>query len=283
MLQPRDGFVSINGLRFHYLEWGEERRQPLLLLHGGSAHAHWWDFFVPPFTRGYRVLALDLRGHGDSQWAEPPLYDLTAHAEDVRGFIEALNLTNLVLVGHSFGGLVAMACAPTVQQHLASLIVIDVGARISQRGSRHVAVLRFLPQPVYRSPSEAIRRFRLLPVTNGVRREVLDHMARHGIRRRDDGKWTLKFDRRTLEGIGPCDLMPVLRTLRLPLLIVRGSESTYFSARAFAELVTAVPHARAVEIPGAHHHVMLDEPEALADAVASFLVDRGGAESWPGI
>ena len=139
MLQPRDGFVSVNGLRLHYLQWGDERQQPLLLLHGGSAHAHWWDFFVTPFTAAYRVLALDLRGHGDSQWAEPPAYEIAAYAADVSGFIDTLALTNVVLAGHSLGGLVAVACAPLVQQRLAALVIMDVSARISQRTARYIA------------------------------------------------------------------------------------------------------------------------------------------------
>ena len=282
MLQPRDGFVSVNGLRLHYLQWGDEHRQPLLLLHGGSAHAHWWDFFVTPFTAAYRVLALDLRGHGDSQWAEPPAYEIAAYAADVRGFIDTLELTNVVLAGHSLGGLVAVACAPDVQQRLAALVIMDVAARISQRAARYIATLRLLPQPVYHSPDEAVRRFRLLPPANGVRREVLAHLVRCGIRRRDDGMWTLKFDRRTLEHIEPCDLTPILRTLRLPMLIARGRESAAFSARAFAQLATALPHARTVEISGAHHHIMLDAPEALAEALGSFLANGGRGESRSG-
>lgn len=272
MIAARDRDVSVNGLRLHYLEWGIAGRQPMLLLHGGSAHAHWWDFLAPRFIDHYHVLALDLRGHGDSQWANPPEYGLSAHADDVRRFIETLGLTDLVLAGHSFGGLVAITCAPRVIEHLASLITIDIGGRISKRGVRYMSALRLLPHPVYASADEAIRRFRLLPTANGARPEVLAHMARHAIRQRGDGTWTLKFDRRTLGNTTPCDLVPVMQTLRVPMLVVRGSESTYFTAHGLGELAAVVPHARTVEIAGAHHHVMLDAPEALADAVRSFLV-----------
>src|SRR3972149_2225422 len=87
-IEPRDGFVQVNGLRLHYLESGEPARPPVLLLHGGSAHAHWGELFAACLVDRYRVLALDLRGHGNSDWAEAGGFGLDRYTADVRSFAE---------------------------------------------------------------------------------------------------------------------------------------------------------------------------------------------------
>ncbi len=270
MTTPRDGFVTVNGLRLHYLEWGDAGSPPMLLLHGGSAHAHWWDFFAVHMSDRYRLLALDLRGHGESEWATSD-YSLEIHASDVRAFAEAFALRQLILIGHSFGGFVAMEVARDAREDLAALIVIDSRARISQRNTRYMEALRKLPHPVYASPEEAIRRFRLLPTPTSARREVIAHVARHGIRQIDGGSWTLRFDRRAIANTSPRDMSSALATIRCPVLVVRGANSHFLPAVELAEFAAAAPHAQAAEIADAHHHVMLDQPAALANAVSTFL------------
>src|SRR6185369_15349988 len=83
----RDQFVELGTTRLHYVEWGSAEKPPMLLLHGGSAHAHWWDFVAGDLTATHRVLALDLRGHGDSGWPADAVYDLDAHVGDVLGLL----------------------------------------------------------------------------------------------------------------------------------------------------------------------------------------------------
>src|SRR6185369_619952 len=90
--QPREGFVDGDGVRLHYVEWGDRERPPILFLHGGSAHARWWDFVVEQLGARFRCLALDLRGHGDSPWPASLDYRLEAHAADVAAVIAALEL-----------------------------------------------------------------------------------------------------------------------------------------------------------------------------------------------
>ncbi len=277
MIRPRDRFIRINGLRLHYLEYGETARPPVLLLHGGSAHAHWWDWFAARLVDRYRVLALDLRGHGDSDWAEAGEYGLEYHAADVRRLAEALELRQLTVAGHSFGGLVAVAAASALRERLAALIVVDTRIKVTEQAARFMGALRRLPHPVYASLEEAIRRFRLLPAANGASAEVLSHMARHAVRQEADGRWTLKFDRRAMVNTRPCDLTAALSAVWCPALFVRGSESQLVSAAALAELAAVTPHGETAEIAGAHHHVMIDQPLALAETVRRFL-RRGGIE-----
>jgi pimeloyl-ACP methyl ester carboxylesterase len=270
-LVPRSGFVDAGGVRLHYLDWGDAGQPPLLFLHGGSAHAHWWDFVVPQLADRYRCIALDLRGHGDS--GRPPLLDyrLEAHAADVAATIDALDLREVGLVAHSFGAFVAMAYVPHAGNRLSALVIVDSRARLSKRSAHFLEALRKLPQPRYASIDEAVRRFRLLPGANCAHPDVLAHVIRHGLIQKPDGTWTLKFDRRAMAGTPPQDFSPALALVRCPLLAIRGERSEIVTTAGLAEFRAANPRAVTAEIAGAHHHIMLDQPEALAGVIADSL------------
>src|SRR6266508_5249710 len=100
--------VEVNGLRLNFLEWGMSGRPVLCFLHGGSAHAHWFDLVAPAFVDRFHVIALDQRGHGESDWAEPPAYATENFAADLLGVIDALGGRRIALIGHSMGGHNAM-------------------------------------------------------------------------------------------------------------------------------------------------------------------------------
>ncbi len=271
---PRRQFVSVRGLRLHYLEWGDRSAPTVMVLHGGSAHAHWWDVFAAAMTDGYRVLALDLRGHGDSEYPDPPAYRIGDYADDLRAFLDATTADRIHLMGHSLGGVVAAAYAEVAPQRLNSLTIVDSQARISPAGARYMARLRAFPQPIYSDRDQAIRRFRLLPAPTTAAPQVLADVAAHAIRRLPDGRWTLKFDRASLSHMEPQDLTGALRRLACPVLFIRGSHSTLLPRDAFSGLLAAVPHAQGIEIADAHHHVMLDKPVEFERAVRAFLAQR---------
>jgi len=267
----RDGYIEANGFRLHYLEWGDAAQPPVLLLHGGSAHAHWWDFVVPHLVTRHRCVALDLRGHGDSSWSSAANYGLPAHAADVEALIDALGLRQVALVGHSFGGFVAMTFARAAGARLAALVIVDSRARITPRSARYLDALRKLPHPRYASVEEALQRFRLLPAAHEALPHVIAHVVRHGLIAAADGTWTLKFDRRAISGTPAQDLSPAVAAVACPLLAIRGQHSPVVTAAGLEEFRTANPRAVTVEIASAHHHVMLDQPEALARAISNFL------------
>ncbi|MFQ5987880.1 MAG: alpha/beta fold hydrolase, partial [Dehalococcoidia bacterium] len=83
MVKPQDKYLLVNGLRLHYLDWGSEGGQAMLLLHGFTTLAHAWDFFAPTFQDRYHVLALDQRGHGESQWSKNATYTTEEHLVDI--------------------------------------------------------------------------------------------------------------------------------------------------------------------------------------------------------
>jgi pimeloyl-ACP methyl ester carboxylesterase len=108
-----DHFLEANGVKLHYLDYGTAGRRPMLCLHGGAAHAHWFDYVAPGFTPGHHVRSLDLRGHGDSAWAGQDTYAWQTYAADVNAFVEKLDLRDFVLIGHSMGGMVSLVHAAT--------------------------------------------------------------------------------------------------------------------------------------------------------------------------
>ena len=263
-------FVRVNGLQLHYREWGSSAAA-VVFLHGGCAHAGWWEHTGHALADRYHSIAIDLRGHGDSQHPHPPAYHIDDYAADVTAFVDALGWSHFHLVGHSLGGMIATAVAAQVPQRLKSLVLVDTQVRISSASARYMMRLRHFPQPMYRDRAQALARFRLLPVQTNAAPELLRRIAAGGIRQQPDGRWTLKFDRESLAHAQPQDLSPVLRTLSCPLLIIRGAQSTVVPADRFAALLASLPAARGIEIPDAHHHVMLDNPPEFERVLRTFL------------
>jgi len=99
------------GLTLNCLDYGGEGNPPMLFLHGGSAHGHWWDFTAPAFTDSFHALALDQRGHGDSEWIQPPAYSPLAYAHDLARFIAECAPPRPFVAGHSMGGISALTFA----------------------------------------------------------------------------------------------------------------------------------------------------------------------------
>lgn len=270
MTQPRRGFARRDALRLSYLEWGERSGAPsILLLHGGSANAHWWDFVAPRIV-GEHLVAADLRGHGESDAAPGRDYSLDTHAGDIAALVEHLNLQRVLLVGHSFGAFVALAAVPALSARLVGLALVDSRGQVSERSARYLNTLAKFPHPIYRDHDDALRRFRLLPPATTATPEVLSHIARHSLVPRDDGTWTLGFDRAALSGVAVRDLQVEKQSVRCPALVIRGAHSTALSRSGLSALASELPNARCAEIENAHHHVMLDQPEALAACLAEF-------------
>jgi pimeloyl-ACP methyl ester carboxylesterase len=216
-------------------------------------------------------VAVDLRGHGDSQHSHPPAYQVGDYAHDLAALIASLGADRVHLVGHSLGAMVATAFAGQHPQHVRSLVIVDSQLRITPAGARYLVRLRNFPQPMYRDRQQAIERFRLLPTQTAADAQTLHHAAAHAIRELPDGRWTYKFDREALAHTQPQDLTPILQRLTCPILIVRGAHSTLVPPAALTALHAAAPRAEVAEIAAAHHHVMLDNPTDFARTVRTFL------------
>ena len=124
---PADRFVTVNGLRLHYLDWGNASKPPLVMVHGIGRVAHTFDHIAPAFTANYHVLALDMRGHGDSAWDPSANYLVEDHVKDFEGFVSQLGLRAVTLWGNSTGGRVVQVYAGLHSDNVQALIVEDVG------------------------------------------------------------------------------------------------------------------------------------------------------------
>jgi pimeloyl-ACP methyl ester carboxylesterase len=132
MILPEDKWLTVNGIRLHYLDWGNPRAQIMVLLHGFCSHAHYWDFFARSLRTDYHILALDMRGHGDSGWAST--YTLPDAAADLAQFSAALKLKDMVLIGISLGGLISLLYAAEHADDVSKMVIVDRAYR--QRSER---------------------------------------------------------------------------------------------------------------------------------------------------
>lgn len=254
-----------SGARLNVLHWGKEEDPPLVLLHGGGANAHWWDHLAAELARSHHVLALDFRGHGDSDYPEE--LEVGAFNADLEGLCEHLGTPSIRLVGHSMGAQVALDHASR-HRETQKLVLLDL-ARGASRRSRRVARLALSLRRTYPSRAEAIERYRVIPPSDHIRPELLGQIAEKSLREEEDGRWGFKFDPRWF-GVASRPA-PSLSRVRAPVLLMRGDESDLLSPTGADELLDELADAELVTIPGAGHHIHLDQPERTLSALLEFL------------
>ena len=273
---PAHHHAVLGGLRFHYLDWGTAGRTPVLFLHGGNQTARTWDLCCLALRRELHCIALDQRGHGDSEWAYDFAYAPEFHARDVAGLLDHLAMPRAVVVGMSMGCLNGLAFALAHPARVAAFVAVDAGPWVQMDGGRRIvdfvrdadasvdlaewvaAALRFNPR---RDP------------------ELLRRSLLHNLRALPDGKLTWKADRRRPVDLAQMEarlgeLRARLGELRCPTLVVRGAESDVFADADAERFAAALPDARWVRIAGAGHTVQGDQPAALVREIRGFLRER---------
>jgi esterase len=262
--------VYAGGLTLRGLEWGKPGQPALCFLHGGSAHAHWFDAVAPAFAGRYHVLSLDQRGHGESDWPVPAAYATEDFTADLLSMMDALGWRRMALVGHSMGGHNAMAFAAWYPERLRALSVVD--SRPSIPSERLATMHRRGHRGPRRHESldTALRSFRLLPPETTADPALLEHLGREGIVERD-GRFLYRFDPACNGTRRPADGWALLERIAAPTLLVRGEHSPILPREMAAEMAKRIPKVRVEEIPGAYHHLVLDAPEAFTAVLDRFL------------
>lgn len=270
-----DEHVELGGRRVHYLAWGAPGRRGLVFVHGGGANAHWWTHVAAHFADEFRVVALDLSGHGDSDHRDA--YRFEDWTDEVIAVADAAGIVGRpVVVGHSMGGFVTIATAALHPNRLTGVIICDspVTEPDPEIGEYHVRDA-FGRERIYGSEDEAIARFRTVPPQDHYLPYVMDHVARRSLRRVDEG-WKWKFDRTIFAqftgGVRAVALPHLAEvTCRFALLRSEHGLVTKDIGDAMYERLGRV--APVVELPEAGHHAMLDQPLILLTAVRTLLAD----------
>jgi pimeloyl-ACP methyl ester carboxylesterase len=265
------GVVHVDGCPIAYRRWGDPGRPGVVLVHGGGAHSRWWDHIAPFFSEECCVAALDLSGHGDS--GRRPGYWFETWAAEIVAVADALGGAEPpVVVAHSMGGRAALRAAAGAGGRLKGIIVVDSAVtEVSpeeQEGSHRSA---FGPLRLYPSIDDALARFHTVPDQPVVLPWLIDHVARTSLRPIEGG-WTWKFDPAFINRLDhvPPDMLSAV-SCRVALLRAQfGLLTSDIGTNMYNQLGRNAP---VIEIPLAHHHVMLDQPLSLVTAVRTLLAD----------
>ena len=274
---PVDKFIELNGLRFHYLDWGGNDKPWMVCLHGGSQNAHMWDFTALAFSDRFHIVALDQRGHGDSDWAPDGNYSATAHQGDITSFISALQIDSFIMVGLSMGGHNSFRFTSNNPSLVRSLVVVDIGPESRRQGGERIR--DFVTQDdVLDSFDDFVERTKLYD-PNRPEWQIRGSL-RHALRQLPDGRWTWKYDKVLRDPIrrsaASADRNPELLwelwcKIQCPTLLVRGGESDILDREIAEEMERRLPSCQLVEIEKAGHRVPGDNPIAFEAALGRFL------------
>jgi esterase len=276
---PAEHDVLAGRIRLHYLDWASPAGgTDVLLLHGGGLTAHTWDLTCLALRPDYRCIALDQRGHGESEWSPNLDYSLAAHLGDIEQFVAALGLRDFVLVGMSLGGLNSIAFASRHSELLKALVLVDVGPEIRLAGTARIREF-VTGEGEFSSVDAVIDR----AMSFNPRRdpELLRASLMNNLRQLPDGKWTWKYDRRHYGRFDPMQdsdragLALRVPDIGCPTLVVRGAQSDVFHDEDAEKLVRSLPDGRWVKVPDAGHTVQGDNPRDLVRELRKFLADVG--------
>lgn len=269
--QHTSQYADIGGHRLHYLDYGARGRPPMLCVHGGAAHAHWFDFVAPGLTPDFHVRSVDLRGHGDSDPVDPPSYYYSDYASDLNRLVEALDLRDFVLMGHSMGGTVSLLYAATYPGRAKKLVVIDSTVNLSPERIAKLRDIGSRPGRDYESKEEMVSRYRLRPGDALATPEIVRYIGSHSVRETPEGLWRYKFDRSVYATREIFDGTPLWSDIRNPALLVRGARSERITPEIFAQVKARCPQAELETVADSDHHVTLDNPRGFIDAVKPWL------------
>ncbi|MDG1839465.1 MAG: alpha/beta hydrolase [Dehalococcoidia bacterium] len=287
MCQPWQHFYNSQRLKLSYWSWGSDENPPLILLHGGRDHARTWDRVAAEFSAHYWVLAPDLRGHGDSEWARGSYYATVDHVLDLFNFIELIGGDSTV-VGHSFGGSIALLTASIFPDKFTRIVDIEgAGARLedSKDGSGETTpdslaawarsyqkIERQTPR-IYKNFSETVDR--MLDANKYLKPEMAEHLARWGTVQ-EDGGYRWKFDPwargRTPTEMQPNEMPALWSKISCPILHLSGDRSGYSRTEFLGKGIdTYFENSISAVVPDAGHHAHHDNLDFVVDQIKAFI------------
>ncbi|MGH8237037.1 MAG: alpha/beta fold hydrolase [Steroidobacteraceae bacterium] len=263
--------IAPGGVRLSYLDWGGTG-DPIVFLHGGALTAHTWDLVCIGLRDAHRCVALDLRGHGDSDWSDD--YRIDTATEDVAALVATLGAARCHLAGMSLGGNIAAHFAGAHPQRTASLTLVDVGPGVDFGATR--SLRNFVEDAQDVDNIETIIAAALL-VNPHADRDKLVYRLQHSMQQTAEGRYRWKVDRRRPHDydhiLGKLAELPELAAhIGCPVLVARGARSRIFSDEAAARCAALFARGEWTRIADARHNIQEDNPRELLDALKRLLI-----------
>jgi pimeloyl-ACP methyl ester carboxylesterase len=273
-LQPTAKSLTVNGLALRYLEWGNPDALPVICVHGYTSSAEAFNALARRLGDRGHIIAMDVRGHGESAWSPDGAYQYADQMSDLAVLVDQLGIERFVLIGTSMGGVIAMAYAARHADRLRGLVLNDIGPEVEAGSSRITGLVRSRPAD-FASLDEAMEyRRQTSPITAGRPLEDQRETALGVLRQRPDGRWAWKMDPAYIEqriargAPARPPLWPALEMLPCPTLVIWGTDSDVLSKTQAKRMVEALPKGELVAVPGVGH------APTLVESVVTTALDR---------
>ncbi|MSQ06118.1 MAG: alpha/beta hydrolase [Dehalococcoidia bacterium] len=280
---PKSQFISANGLRFHYLDWGNPKAPPLLMLHGAGLCAHTWEPIAQGLAPDFHVMAFDQRGHGDTD-GTPGDYLFERLGEDLAAIIQEAGWPALRVVGHSAGGLATIIAASLLPGRIQRAVLVDTrvgprpaaapGADLRQRAER-----ARMKRTVWDSRQAMSEAYRTRAAFKSWREDVFQSFIDGGTRLQDDGRAALKclpeVEAAFYENRDSVDISKYLPGLqgRFLLLLGRYPGAQTLEDAGVQRFLKQVPGATVKPMPKGTHFMPMEYPDMVLEEARRFLRD----------
>lgn len=274
----REGWITSDGLRLRYVEWGAPTAPAIVALHGLRSFAYTWESVALHLADRFRIVALDQRGRGQSEWDAQRRYYAPDYVRDLERLVEHLDLKRFALIGHSMGGANAFIYAAKHADRVARLVIEDMGpgASASSAGAERIR-RELLGTPAEFGTWDDAAAFWRKQRPN-IPEAAVQARVRHSMRQADGGAIVWRHD---ADGIAQArlgatpeqlvDLWPHVEAVKCPTLLLRGARSDFLSAQTAEEMARRNTSIDYQTVPGATHYVHDDNFEAFQAALDVFL------------
>lgn len=274
-IQAQDKHIVVNGLRFHYREWGSSNSPALFIFHGLTGHSWEFDNIAAALADQFHILVVDQRGHGDSSWADEYSPDLMA--ADINGLVSSLTNNSVRLIGHSMGGVNCWRYTAMHPEQVEQVVIIDIDPKAicSEKLVRvMISTLEAFSKAKFSKPEDAVRDY----LVNDSSSQELRDFVINNLKQDSDGNWIWRFDAQGLNSwmkhasASEDFHRSAIRQIPCSTLVIRAGNSPFTNMSDMKRMVEEMPQARLVEIINAGHDIHIDQREALITELRSFLM-----------
>lgn len=274
-MSPTSKFITVNGLKLHYLDYGQPSKPALLCIHGLTGNAHDFDALASHLSENYHMMSLDVRGRGQSGWGPPKEYNLLVYGKDLAALLNQLNIKRVNLIGTSMGGRIAILYAGTYPERVDRLVLNDIGPALEASASSSINQTVSSAPMEFKDLDEVVDYYRRVQFGQRIDAGFVQGL-KWSVKAKGDGRLTWRMDpsiRNPAPGLSPVrpiEFWAEYEKIASPILIIRGAESAILSPKMAARMCEGSRHTKLVEVAGVGHPPSLSEPEAVS-ALRSFF------------